>query len=214
MFKKFRKTKPKLKRSEGPRGNPWDRETIDWLANISDIPFYITHIERMYKSDSFKGSYTEENPEVIITGFLPYAPQYIYVVITFDAELKDFGVASLTYYYDNKHQSGNVNLPALKIQLRDQDNSLKTGFVEALRDSLMANKTSAAAKLSASFHENLDNRDESWFTIKGVIIWDLLHSPRLSKWAYPSDHEDYDLNTYPRPSELRAAPVIFPSKKK
>ncbi len=209
MFGKSKSKEEELLPTSGPDGDPWDAETLVNLEKNSGFSISITHIERQFRhgAKAPKSFDDRGTPETIITGVFPFYPQHVHVEITFDLELDAYGEAYLTHYLNQFHKECKVNLPFLGIILRDGDNNIKNGIFEALRDSVMAGRSDIELRIWPTFQEGwsaVEPGAQRVFAIDGVQTWAALHSPTLAKWAYPIG--ECDLDTYPNPLNLRAAP--------
>ena len=208
MFGKTKDTTEKPPVATGPKGDPWDDKTLAWLKSTSMLGLYITNIERRYKSGpAAPGRASEYNPEIVVSGYLPHAPQHVHLLIEFKPDHRGFGSGWLTYQMDEDHPSGKLNVPYLAIQLADTDGLLRAGIVEAMRDAITAGSSVAEARVWPKFAENWDAIEGGHsrsFDIDGMIVWAYARSPRLLPWALPIG--EWDLAAHPQPSSLRRRP--------
>ena len=193
----------------GPDGDPWDETTLSWLGKTSMLDLRVTHTERRFKGGPGApwGHIQSGNPEVIVTDYLPHAPQLIHLVIEFQGDLHGYGEGWLTYQMDNEHPTGRVNVPVLQLRLQDIDQSIRTGFIEALRDSVSAGGNQAEARAFIKFGATWDGvRGGHGRTIdvEGMIVWAHTRASSLPSWALPIG--EWDLGIHPDPRHLRLKP--------
>lgn len=193
----------------GPRGDPWDQKTLDWLGKTKMLGLRITHVERRFKGGPGApwGRANTGNPEFIITGYLPEAPQHVHLQIEFEDDLQVYGEGWLTFYVDQEYPTGHLNIPYLQIRLQDKDHSIRTGIIEAMRDAIAAGGNQAEARAfiqRGDAWEGIEGGHTRTLDIQGMIVWGYTRAPNLPTWALPLG--EFDHESYPRPSQLRSKP--------
>lgn len=208
MFGKQKEATDRPPLATGPGGDPWDHKTLDWLKATSMLSLHITHIERRFKSGpSAPARDGEYSPEIIASGYLPHAPQHVHVQVEFNSCVREYGSAWLTYYLEQEHAAGKLNVPYLGINLSDQDGQIRTGVVESLRDAIAGGFSVAEARIWTKFSDGWDDArggHSRSFDVDGMIVWAYSRSPRLQSWALPLG--EFDLNTHPDHRQLRRKP--------
>lgn len=193
----------------GPGGDPWDQETLDWLGKTKMLSLHITHVERRFKGGPGApwGRNKSGNPEVVVSGHLYGAPQHVHLQIEFEDDLQSYGDGWLTYYLDQEHPTGGLNIPYLQIRLQDADQSIRGGFVEALRDAVTAGGNQADARAfikPGDKWDGIEGGHTRTIDIEGIIVWANTRAPNTPGWALPLG--EFDLRDYPSPSQLRSKP--------
>jgi hypothetical protein len=193
----------------GPGGDTWDQKTLDWLGKTKMLSLRTTHIERRFKGGPGApwGRNRSGNPEVVVSGYLYGAPQHVHFQIEFEDDLASYGEGWLTYYLDQEYPTGRINIPYLQIRLQDADQSIRTGFVEAMRDAVMAGGNQAEARAfikPGDKWDGIEGGHTRTLVIEGIIVWAYTRAPSLPTWTLPMGEFEFD--GFPRPDQLRSKP--------
>ena len=204
MFKRGLE-KPSLPRDGGE--NPWDASTVKNVCAASKLTLSVHHLERRYRDGALgpdkEARFGERS--VIGTGQLKGMGQYIHVEVTFEREMKDFGTVVLDYQYDMQYMSTPINMPVVRVVLRDSDGTAAGALHEAMKDALRSGLAEVEMRCWVQFAPGSEDRSSTVYgTIAGVQLWSFLHKPALPSWARPIG--EMDLSDYPAPALLREAP--------
>jgi hypothetical protein len=115
--------------------NPWDATTVAKVCQSDKISFRIRHVETRFRDGAFgQGKeYKFAERHVVGVGEIVGFPQFVHVEVTFQANMREFGVIVLDYQYNMSHGGTRVNVPTLKVVLQDAEGHTARAMHEAMR---------------------------------------------------------------------------------
>ena len=219
MFGKFKAGYKPPQPHDGGQ-NPWDAETIAKVCTADRITFDVNHVGRHFLDGAFgtgKETTFDKRPTLghlqepkfgerstVGTGVLSYAGQHVHVEVFFEQDMEEFGVIVLSWQYDERYLTSVVNMPVLKVVLRDREGETANVLHEAMRDAVQSGRGGVEVRVWINFGPGWDDREHAVYgNITGAQIWSNLHKPSLPTWARPIG--ELDLSDYPNPAMLRSS---------
>jgi len=193
-----------------PTGSPWDERTLEFVAISERFAIDITHVERrvvngnMPKTGPFLRSY-----EVVANGLLECPHQHVHVTIEFDSQLDSVGVAILTHISEFLYGKDEVNIPLMRVLLRDDKELAREAIVDAHRNAIICNRvTSEFAVWRGSLGSDWVERKNGFpwgarFSLVASASWLRLYHKTAAPWALPTEDVKFSLRQHPEPHMLR-----------